>query len=688
MHIRLLVLIIAFVTAVTPVAAGGSSGTETGCVVGVDGCMPTPEQCATGRYNGHWDGGYAGRLAVCVGGGGHIVQYAGGDANLLCGAIIAADQLVAGRWTDPNRCPRSDRPGVQGGTGSLFREAVRSRRGVVASSSELASAIGVEILNRGGNAMDAAVATAFAVGVARPDLAGIGGGGGLVYRAAGGEHAALDFSPQWPAAANEETFTPNGPLGGFGLMPPLTGRRAVGVPGVVAGLTMGQERFGRLALADVIAPAERLAREGVVVSDWLANAYSLGGFCTGSVCTATVAPGFGGVARLRLSPGSAETFLVAGALPYRPGQRLVQRDLAWSLREIARQGADAFYRGAIADRIEAELKRPAVLPGDEPLMTRADLEAYRPEWTAPTVSTYRGRTILGMPPPSNSGVMTAEVLNIIEAFDVAAMGHSSADYIHLFAEAGKLATADTEAYVADPRFFDVPLETLISKEWAAERRAEISMSEARDHAAGAIGSSSPEAATASREPGHTAHISVVDEVGNAAALTFTVGVTFGSAVTVGGTGILLNEWCCGNPGTNNRPEGGKFSRHPMSPTIVVDDGMPILVTGAAGGNRIPLAAIMTVSNVVDFGMDIGRAVDAARAQERVCCELEIEQWRVQQAVLDELETRGHTLVFGGEYEGVYGDLAPTRAQLAAIDPATGERLAASDPRNERGAAAQ
>ena len=663
------------------------AGPGTGCTPGVDGCMPTPEQCATGKYNGVWNGGYQGRLAVCAGGAGHIAQYTGGDANLPCGAVIAADVLAAGQWADPNRCPRSDRPGVQGGTGSLFREATRSPRGVVASTSEVASRVGVDVLNQGGNAMDAAVATAFALGVARPELAGIGGGGALLYRRADGETASLDFTPRWPAAVTEENWTPDSPIYGFGVMPPYTGRRVIGVPGTVAGLSMATERFGSRPLAQLVAPAERLAREGIVVTPWLADAYNQG-VCEAGACTSTAVPGLGGAARLRLSPASAETFLVGGILPYRPGQRLVQPDLAWSLREIAEHGPEAFYRGAIADRIVDEMERPVLLPGDEPLLTREDLKAYAVEWKQPLVSTYRGRTILSLPPPSSGGMMTAELLNIMEGYGVGAMGHSSADHLHLFAEAGKLARIDAVAYVADPAFADVPIETLISNAWADERRAEISMAEARSPAPGAIGGDEVATASGAEEPGRTAHISVIDSAGNSASLTFSIGATWGSAVTTAGTGILLNEWCCGDPGTINAPDGGKFSRHPMTPSIVVDGEIPILVTGAAGGLRIQLATIMTISNVIDFGMDVGRAVDAARAQERRCCNLELEEWRVPVQVRAELERRGHTLIFGGEYEGVYAGLDPTRAQLAAIDPVTGERLAASDPRNERGAHAQ
>jgi gamma-glutamyltranspeptidase/glutathione hydrolase len=275
----------------------------------------------------------------------------------------------------------------------------------------------------------------------------------------------------------------------------------------------------------------------------------------------------------------------------------------------------------------------------------------------------------------------------MEGYDVGAMGHSSADHLHLFAEAGKLAWIDAESYVADPSFVDVPVATLNSKEWASERRSTISMTSAGSPEAGTIEGYAATGGSRATEPGRTAHISVIDLAGNSASITFSLGTHFGSAVTAAGTGILLNEWCCGNPGTINAPEGGKFSRHPTVPTIVLDGDVPILVTGAAGGSRIMLAVIMIISNVVDFGMDVGRAVDAARAQERQCCDLELEEWRVPMEVRAELERRGHTLIFGGEYEGVYA-LAPTRAQLVAIDPLTGERLAASDPRNERGAVGQ
>ena len=675
-------LLLSFVGLAPAGAAAQEPSASSDCVPGQDGCIPSPEQCATGEFNGAWQGG--GRTAVCAGGAGQVASYAGGDPSLPCGAVIEANVLVTGSWTAPHRCPRSDVQPKPGGPGSLFEPSVRSRDGMVVSTSQQASDVGAAILRRGGNAMDAAVATAFALGVTRPDMAGIGGGGSLLYRPSRGRVAALDFFPQWPAAVTPENFTPDNELGGFGVMPPYTGRRVVGVPGTVAGLAEAMRRFGSLRLADVIGPAERLAREGIVVNGWLADGYAAG-VCPGDVaCTDTVAPTMGGTARLRLFPASAETYLVAGALPPPPGHRLVQDDLATSLALIARDGPRAFYRGAIADRIVAEMERPALYPGDEALLTRRDLETYRVRWAAPVSTRYRGKTVYGLPAPSVGGIMTAEILNILEPYRLRSTGHSSADHIHLFAEASKLARADADRYVGDPRFVNVPTSTLVSKEWAAKRRGRISRAEARDATAGEMRGQGPRPdGPPGREPGNTAHISVVDRRGNAASLTFTVGAQFGSAVVAPGTGFALNEVCCGDPGTVNAPIGGRVTRHPVTATIVVDRGQPILVAGAAGGSRIQLGTIWTMLNVLEFGMDLGLAVDVARAQERYCCTLELERWRVSGEVIAELEERGHSIADFGEYAGVYTGV-PVRVELAGVDLRSAMRVGAADPRNERG----
>ena len=671
---------------------------------GNDGCLPTPTDCATGNYNGAWRGAYAGREAVCAGGAGHIAKYVGGDANLPCGAIIVADVLVTGSWKDPNRCPRTDHRGEQGGPGSMFQPPVETQRGVVSSSSAQASEIGIEVLDAGGNAVDAAVATAFAVGVARPELAGLGGSGSMLYRSNTGEVASLWFELAAPAAIQQDTFIDKNPLGGRGVLPPWTGRTYVGVPGVVAGLSAAMERYGTLSWQDVIRPAEDLARRGPIVTTGFADSYADQTFrCVDASGPLTPAEATGLFPlcsplqnvtqaqqdRFALFPETARTYLKDDVRPPAPGELLPQPDLADTLATLATEGPDAFYEGSIADKLIAEMERPTVLQGDDALITAEDLASYEARWLEPIVGNYRGNKIITMPAPSAGGIMTQEILNILQGFDVSSMSHSSADHLHVMAESLKLAWADAYAYVTDPRFYDVPQDTLVSPAFAAMRRAEIDMSQAKAYLPGAIaGYEDPPAIDKTARESSTAHISVIDAEGNAASLTFSVGVHFGSAIVADGTGFVLNsmldDWDAGTP---NIAAPGKNPQSTMSPTILVHGNDPVFVGGAAGGDHIPMTVIQAIINVVDFGMDVGEAVDAARFTELVCCTMGLEDYRVPSDVLGDLRNRGHVIDSYGEYAGVYSGFAP-RAQLVAEDFVTGIRSAASDPRDETGAGAQ
>jgi gamma-glutamyltranspeptidase/glutathione hydrolase len=349
---------------------------------------------------------------------------------------------------------------------------------------------------------------------------------------------------------------------------------------------------------------------------------------------------------------------------------------------IMRDGPDAFYRGPIARLIDAEMRRSrtASLPGGAGLLTYDDLARYRPVWRQPLAIDYRGTTVLGTPPPSAS-MLVMEALQLLEGFDLAGTKHSSADHLHLFAEAQKLATADFEAYAADPAFEDVPSDVLLSEPYAARRRALIDPAQAGAPGPGSVQGSSPGPAGAPAE-GHTLHVSVVDRRGNAVAVTCSIGTGFGSAVVAPGTGFLLNSTngyfnADGHP---NHAEPGKRPATAQTPLIVVRDGVPILVAGAAGGGRGPAAVAHAAVNVVDFGMTLGHAVDAARAREPRCCDLFVEQTRIPSLVLEELERRGHSVSPSGEYE-----VGPW-VEVAGVDPRTRKAVAAADPRGERGAA--
>jgi gamma-glutamyltranspeptidase / glutathione hydrolase len=540
--------------------------------------------------------------------------------------------------------------------GSKYRPPVRAKGGMVATESPAAGLIGKQILDAGGNAMDAMVATVYATAVARVESCGIGGGGYMLWRGADGTAAALDFREIAPAADDAHLYDDPGLHNAF------TGHLTIGVPGVVAGIEAARERFGTMSRPDLIAPAAKLAAEGWEVDN---------DFQTESVPY--------GPSKLRLFRTSADQFLIGGVLPYPAGSTLVQPTLAADLSLIAKDGPDAFYRGRIADAIAADMADPE-LPGDPGPMTKADLAAYKPIWRDPLVTTYRGHTVYAVPPSTSGGVLAIEMLNVLEGFDLKAAGQDSADELHLIAEAQKLAWADRAKYLADPDKVKVPTAVLTSKAYADKRRKEISPTESRSYSAGDVGGGVPD-----RQPGaegnpagSTTHISIIDSAGNAASLTCTVESPFGSGVVAPGTGILLNNQLTdfSGAGTANEPGPGKRPRSSITPLIVTDAGgtRPILVVGGAGCATIPMGSILATINVVDFGQDVDHAVDQERLDD-TAEPLSLENVRVPADVQVELARRGHTL----QPEGEYG-LTP-RTQVAGIE-ADGSRVGASDSRTE------
>ena len=539
----------------------------------------------------------------------------------------------------------------------MYRPATHSPGGIVTSESPLASQIGRSVLDRGGNAIDAAASMVFAVSVARPQSCGIGGGGFMVYRSTFGQTAALDFRETAPAAYRPDT------LAGPGKHDAFTGHLTVGVPGTLAGMDAALRRFGTISLADAIEPARRLAADGFPVPDSLSQAM------------AQHEP------RLRQYPAAADQFLVGGSAPYPPGSTLVQPDLAKSLALIQRTGPDALYRGPIGQLIADDMRTFPEPPTDTGVMTMADLGAYQAKWRDPLVGSYRGRTVIAMPPPTSGGVATLEMLNLLEGFDLRAAGQSSADELHYLGESQKIAWADRNRWLADPDKVKVPTAGLISKAYAAERRAEIDRLRAKSYSPG-----NPGGAPAARSDGgdsnptgSTTSLSVIDSAGNAVALTCTLEQTFGSAVVAPGTGLLLNNELTdfSGPGTANEPGPGKRPRSSISPTIVVDRGRPILVVGGAGGATIIMGALLATVNAVDFGQDPAQAVDAERLDDQ-SGQMMLENVRVDPAVQSDLTSRGHQIVSQGEY-----GIAP-RVQAAGIDPMTGDRLATTDPRSGSG----
>lgn len=677
---------------------------------GTNGCLPSPLECATGNFNGYWqDNDVPGRAAFCTGGGGHVVHYgARGGGTPDCGTVIDAGQLVVGHWGDPNLCPGDSADPGYGVQGRAFLPAIESAGGVVASISPAAAQAGVDVLDSGGNAVDAAAAAVLAVGVSRPEMCGIGGGGLLVYRGASGEVATLDFRETAPQAftpttleEQDETLEGDEIHGSIG-----SGHTVVGVPGTMAGIAEAVARFGTKSLDDVIAPAEEMAREGVPVAPGFSTSYG---------------PETSGVPdseRLRMFPEAASIYLRNG-LQYPPDNEqadstLVQKDYARSLALVATFGPDAFYedgeypafsyRGthyeagrSIARLIVEDMENPnnPPYPGDKGLMTIGDLESYEAKWRAPLRGTYRGRQIIAMGAPSRGGTVALEMLNIIEGYDVASMQHSSADYFHFLAEAQKIAWADQKAHVTDPDKEEVP-HFLTSKGYAAQRRAEIDPEHAQAYEPGSLGDGGAQS-SGKKTPagGHTTHVSVIDGDGNAVAVTCTLNSRFGSAVVAPGTGFLLNNELLDfdDAGTINEPEGGRRPVSNMTPTIVVDGGRAILVGGGGGGDFISNGVILAISNVVDFGMDIAHAVDAARFFEFECCNMVLEDGRVlpevwENASRDELDgelvRRGHVVERRGEYWMYQFPII----QAVGFDPARGLNVGTSDPREDRGVTAQ
>ena len=558
-------------------------------------------------------------------------------------------------------------PTAPADTGSRFPVGVSGPLGAVATESYAASRVGRAVLEDGGNAIDAAVATVFAMGVARPQSCGIGGGGFLVYRSHTGARRALDFRETAGAAMRTDHFT------GPGLHRTFTGRLTVGVPGTVAGMASALQRYGTISLREAIAPAERLARRGFRVPASLSAAMEAN------------------ARRLQLFPAARAQFLRGGNEAYAPGSVLVQRELAATLRRLQRGGPDVFYGGTIAKRIVRDFRAPREQTNDPGILTVRDFERYEAKWREPLATRYRDQLVIGMPPPTSGGIAVIQMLNLLEGFDLRALGQSSADSLHLIAEAQKLAFADRNAYVADPDFVDVPTQTLTSPGYADARRGEISRTQAGTYGPG-LGPRPVRIASAGNATGTTTHISIIDRRRAAVSVTCTIEQEFGSAVVAPGTGFLLNNELTdfSAPGTANEPAPFKRPRSSMSPTIVVGaDQRPILVHGAAGGVRIIMGALLPIVNMVDYDNGVGAAIDVERIDASSGA-LAIEDARVAPGVLAELERRGHRLIREGEYairprvnaageDPIQPGLAPDRADFV---------VAASDPRTDQASVVQ
>jgi gamma-glutamyltranspeptidase/glutathione hydrolase len=506
---------------------------------------------------------------------------------------------------------------------ALDAEPVRGDSAMVVSTDAYASAVGIEILRAGGNVVDAAVATSFALAVVNPEAGNIGGGGFMVLRFADGSIDAIDYRETAPLAAHRDMFLDaNGQL----TDDVLVGHRAVAVPGTVAGLWAAHQRYGLLAWSRVVEPAIELA-EGFEIRERQAVFFEAN------------------EEELRLYATTEATFLPEGRPP-QVGDHFAQLELAATLRRIRDSGSEDFYRGVTADLIVQEMEHGGGL------ITHEDLAAYAAHWREPIVFEYRDHTIISMAPVSSGGATLAAMSNILEGFDLQALGWHTPEAIHVVAEAWKRAYADRNAYLADPAFVRMPVTHMISDEYAADRRRTIQPTRATPAKDIGPGLGVPE-----REQ-NTTHFSVVDTEGNAAAVTTTVNSWFGSKVTVTGGGFVLNNEMddfAAQPGApnqfglvqgeNNAIEPGKRMLSAMTPTIVLDpDGALFLVLGSPGGSTIITNVFQNLSNVVDYGMPLPRAVAAPRLHhQHLPDRLQYERGGLLPETLRALEAMGHVV---------------------------------------------
>ncbi|MBL6754664.1 MAG: gamma-glutamyltransferase [Pseudomonadales bacterium] len=538
------------------------------------------------------------------------------------------------------------------------RTPLRVKNGIVTSASRLASQAGVDTMQAGGNAVDAAIATAFALAVTWPTAGNIGGGGFMVYHGEDGDATTFDFREKAPLAATERIF-----LGLDGEIVANSNHRgalSVGVPGTVAGLWKAHQERGSLPWAQLVAPAIKLAREGIPIT------YSLqSGFARNK-------------SRFDLYPSSQAKFFKADGTAYELGELWVQEDLAHTLELIQASGRDGFYKGENAKRLAD------YMAANSGIITEEDLELYQPVEREPIRGNYRGYEIVSMPPPSSGGVALVQMLNILEGYDLSAMGHNSSAYLHVLTESMRRAYADRAEHLGDPDFNEgMPLERLMDKDYAAKLRATIDMAKADV--------SDPTKFAEPYESEETTHFSVVDSEGNMVSMTYTLEYGYGSAMVVAGGGYLLNNEMGdfnAMPGVTNArgaigtapnlvaPEKRMLSS--MTPTIVAKDGKPLFTAGSPGGKTIINTTMQLILNVIDHDMNIAESVEAGRIHH---------QWLPDVTSIEERAVSADSLRL---YEALGHPVRVRGAQGAAMavyhDREAGLFLGASDSRRGDGAA--
>jgi gamma-glutamyltranspeptidase / glutathione hydrolase len=535
-------------------------------------------------------------------------------------------------------------------------QAVVAKNGMVVAQEAIAAKIGAAVLQQGGNAVDAAVAVGFALAVTYPRAGNLGGGGFMLIHLASGTDTAVDYRETAPAAITRGSF-----LDAQGNADPQKSRDsalAIGVPGTVEGLAFAEQRYGsrHFTLAELIAPALKLARDGMPVTDDIADV-------SGNM-----------LERLKRWPSTAKIFLKPDGTPLTPGEPLVQSDLAHVLEAIATDGPNAFYRGPIGEKIAAAVQAAGGV------MTVDDLLGYSAYERAPVRGTYRGYDVVSMPPPSSGGVELIEMLNILEGYDLAHADEVQKD--HLLVEAMKRAYADRALFLGDPDKVKAPVAKLISKDYAATWRATIDAEHATPASAIRAGG------TVQQEGRNTTHFSVVDSAGNAVANTYTLNFSYGVGLVAEGTGIILNNelddfavkpeapnaygligYDANAPGPNKRPLSS------MTPTILLKDGKPFLVTGSPGGSRIITAVLQVIVDVVDRGLDIARAEALPRIHNQWLPDQVFAEPGIAADVIAGLQARGDKVVSTGKFTSVNSIVVTPDGFVGAADPRTAGGLA-------------
>ncbi len=535
---------------------------------------------------------------------------------------------------------------------------IYAKHGMVSSQEALASQIGVDILKQGGNAVDAAVAVAYALAVTLPRAGNIGGGGFmLVHIAEQNKTIAIDYRETAPAKAYKDIF-----LDEQGNAVDKLSREhglAVGVPGTVMGMELALTQYGTMSMKQVIAPAIKLAIDGISVTSDLSNSLS------------------GLKSRITQWPSSAEIFYHADGSNYQVNEIFKQPELAHSLSLIAEKGSKGFYQGETAEKIVTAVTNAGGM------MSLTDLANYKVVEREPVRGHYRGYEVVSMPPPSSGGIHIIEMLKVLEQFPIDKLGHNSADTLHLMAETMKYAYADRSEYLGDPDFVSVPMKQLISPEYAKNIASKISINKTTPSSEIKPGKLAP------YESDQTTHFSIIDKWGNAVANTYTLNFSYGSGLVAKGTGMLLNNEMddfSAKPGTPNgygliggeanAVEGNKRPLSSMSPTIVMKDGKPYIVTGSPGGSRIINITLQMIMNVIDHKLNIAEATAAARMHHQWLPDFIWVEHTLNRDTISLLEAKGHKVKVGNAMgstqsimmteQGLFGASDPRRSGSAAI----------------------